>query len=76
MKKIIVLVFSSASVFISCGISNEDKSKIKQQEDSIAMADAMSLDLEAKVAQHMLDSAEAAFKADSLKNAELKKATH
>jgi uncharacterized protein YcfL len=69
------LIIVSVFFIVGCATNSEEKAMIKHQEDSIAMAEAMALELEAKVAQHMLDSAEAASKADSIREAELKKAT-
>lgn len=60
---------------VSCASSNEEKAKIQQQEDSVARAEAEALDQEASVAQRMIDSAMAVEKSDSLKQAEIKKAT-
>ena len=76
MKKIkLYLSVLICSLFCSCASSNEEKAKIQQQEDSVARAEAEALDQEAAVAQHMIDSAMAVEKADSLKQAEIKKAT-
>ena len=60
---------------LSCANSNEEKVKMQQQEDSVARAEAEALDQEAAVAQRMIDSAMAVEKADSAKQAEIKKAT-
>ena len=60
---------------LSCANSNEEKAKMQQQEDSVARAEAEALDQEAAVAQRMIDSAMAVEKADSAKQAEIKKAT-
>ena len=76
MKKIkLYLSVLICILIVSCASSNEEKSKIQQQEDSVARAEAEALDQEAAVAQHMIDSAMAVEKADSLKQAEIKKAT-
>jgi PBP1b-binding outer membrane lipoprotein LpoB len=76
MKKIkLYLSVLICILIVSCASSNEEKAKIQQQEDSVARAEAEALDQEAAVAQHMIDSAMAVEKADSLKQAEIKKAT-
>jgi hypothetical protein len=78
--KIIGVVFKltvclSIFTMLSCANSNEEKAKMQQQEDSVARAEAEALDQEAAVAQRMIDSAMAVEKADSAKQAEIKKAT-
>ena len=76
MKKIkLYLSVLICILIVSCASSNEEKAKIQQQEDSVARAEAEALDQEAALAQHMIDSAMAVEKADSLKQAEIKKAT-
>jgi PBP1b-binding outer membrane lipoprotein LpoB len=76
MKKIkLYLSLLISSLIFSCASSNDEKVKIQQQEDSVARAEAEALDQEAAVAQHMIDSAIAVEKSDSIKQAEIKKAT-
>jgi hypothetical protein len=70
----LIICLGIFSIF-SCASSNDEKVKIQQQEDSVARAEAEALDQEAAVAQHMIDSAMAVEKADSIKQAEIKKAT-
>lgn len=71
----LISTFAICFILTSCAPSSEEKQQLQQQEDSVARAEAEAMDREAAVAQRMIDSTIAVEKADSIKQAENKKAT-
>lgn len=71
----LITILAICLMLTSCAPSAEERQIIQQQEDSVARAEAEAMDREAAVAQRMIDSTIAVEKADSIKQAENKKAT-